>query len=177
MRDRLQILFHKILTPVVRIFIAIGLSPNALTTIGLTLNIAAAIIFIIGGEKGERLDLSYIGWGGAMIIFAGVFDMIDGQVARLGKMTRDHQWEEAIRAARHADALRSGCRDGEGDLAHALERQDGRHPDPHCEGRRSLREQRLRRRLHEGESERQRGHQCIPEQGSREPPRRRDPRR
>ena len=85
MRDRLQILFHKILNPVVRIFIAMGLSPNALTTIGLILNIAAAVIFIIGGEKGERLDLSYIGWGGAMIIFAGVFDMIDGQVARLGK--------------------------------------------------------------------------------------------
>ena len=87
MRDRLQIILHKVLNPMVRIFIVIGFTPNVVTTIGLILNTAAAIIFIIGGEKGEYLDLSYIGWGGAMILFAGAFDMIDGQVARLGKMS------------------------------------------------------------------------------------------
>lgn len=87
MRDRLQKILHTALNPVVKLFLAAGLTPNAVTTIGLLLNISVAVIFIFGAENGERGDLSYIGWGGAMILFAGLFDMIDGQVARLGKMT------------------------------------------------------------------------------------------
>lgn len=87
MRDRFQKNLYSILDPVVRVFISMGLTPNVVTTIGLILNTVVAIIFIMGGEKGARSDLSYIGWGGAMILFAGAFDMIDGQVARLGKMS------------------------------------------------------------------------------------------
>jgi CDP-diacylglycerol--glycerol-3-phosphate 3-phosphatidyltransferase len=30
--------------------------------------------------------LAYVGWAGALILFAGLFDMLDGQVARLGNM-------------------------------------------------------------------------------------------
>src|SRR5436190_19744559 len=86
MRDRLQHLLHKILQPLVKFFIAAGLTPNIITTIGLFLNIGVAIIFIYGAEKGVRGDLSFVGWAGALILFAGLFDMIDGQVARLGKM-------------------------------------------------------------------------------------------
>jgi phosphatidylglycerophosphate synthase len=86
-RDKLQRLLHLILQPVVKAFIAIGLTPNGVTTIGLILNIGVAAIFIYGAEYGDRSDLSYVGWGGAMILFAGLFDMIDGQVARVGKMT------------------------------------------------------------------------------------------
>ena len=87
LRDQLQKLLHRMLNPVVKLMIALGISPNTITTIGLVLNIGVAIIFIIGAEKGARPDLSYIGWGGALILFAGLFDMIDGQVARLGKMS------------------------------------------------------------------------------------------
>ena len=86
-RDRLQILLHRILNPLVKFFISIGLTPNGITTIGLILNLGVAIIFIIGAESGARGDYSYIGWGGAMILFAGMFDMLDGQVARIGNMT------------------------------------------------------------------------------------------
>jgi phosphatidylglycerophosphate synthase len=57
------------------------------TTIGLLLNIGVAIIFISGAEEGRRGDLSYVGWAGALILFAGLFDMLDGQVARLGNMS------------------------------------------------------------------------------------------
>ncbi|HVU85173.1 MAG TPA: CDP-alcohol phosphatidyltransferase family protein, partial [Puia sp.] len=57
------------------------------TTIGLILNIGVSIIFIDGAEKGNRGDLSYVGWAGALILFAGLFDMLDGQVARLGNMS------------------------------------------------------------------------------------------
>ncbi|WP_245704503.1 DUF4833 domain-containing protein [Daejeonella rubra] len=67
--------------------IKIGLTPNAVTTIGLILNIGVASIFVMGAEKSNRGDLSYIGWGGAMVLFAGLFDMLDGQVARLGNMS------------------------------------------------------------------------------------------
>ncbi len=86
-RDRLQHLLHRILHPLVKFFISIGLTPNGVTTIGLILNLGVAIIFIIGAEYGARGDLSYIGFGGAMILFAGMFDMLDGQVARIGNMT------------------------------------------------------------------------------------------
>ena len=75
-RDRLQILLHRILNPLVKFFISIGLTPNGITTIGLILNLGVAIIFIIGAESGARGDYSYIGWGGAMILFAGMLDLL-----------------------------------------------------------------------------------------------------
>jgi len=57
------------------------------TWIDLILNILVTVVFIEGAEKGNRGELSYIGWAGAMVLFAGIFDMLDGQVARMGKMS------------------------------------------------------------------------------------------
>jgi CDP-diacylglycerol--glycerol-3-phosphate 3-phosphatidyltransferase len=85
-RKNLQLGIYKVIDPFVRLLIKLGLTPNAVTTIGFVLNIGVAVIFIIGGEKGNRGDLTYIGWAGALILFAGLFDMLDGQVARLGNM-------------------------------------------------------------------------------------------
>lgn len=86
-RDKLQNLIYLIINPFVRFLIKMGFTPNTVTIIGFLLNIGVAIIFIIGAEEGNRGDLSYIGWGGALILFAGIFDMLDGQVARLGNMS------------------------------------------------------------------------------------------
>jgi phosphatidylglycerophosphate synthase len=86
-RKQLQLGIYKIINPLVRLLIRAGLTPNMVTTIGLMLNIAVAIIFICGAEEGRRGDLSYVGWAGALILFAGLFDMLDGQVARLGNMS------------------------------------------------------------------------------------------
>lgn len=86
LRDRLQLGIYKIINPFVRLLIKIGFTPNKVTTTGLILNIGVAIIFIIGAEEGNRGDLRYVGWAGALILFAGLFDMLDGQVARLGNM-------------------------------------------------------------------------------------------
>lgn len=86
-RKQLQSGIYKIINPVVRLLIRAGLTPNMITTIGLVLNIGVSIIFILGAEEGERGDLSYVGWAGALILFAGLFDMLDGQVARLGNMS------------------------------------------------------------------------------------------
>src|SRR5476651_2780858 len=85
-RTNLQLGIYKVIDPVVKVLIKMGLTPNAVTTIGFVLNIGVAVIFIIGGEEGNRGDLTYVGWAGALILFAGLFDMLDGQVARLGNM-------------------------------------------------------------------------------------------
>lgn len=87
LRDKLQLGIYKVIDPVVRFLIKIGLTPNAVTLIGLVLNIGVAVIFVIGAEEGNRGDLSYVGWAGALVLFAGLFDMLDGQVARIGKMS------------------------------------------------------------------------------------------
>jgi len=87
LRDRLQKIIYKVIDPLVRGLIKMGLTPNAVTTIGLLLNIGVAIIFIIGAERGNRGDLSYISWAGWLVLFAGLFDMLDGQVARIGNMS------------------------------------------------------------------------------------------
>lgn len=78
---------YKIINPLVNLLVRMHVTPNTITTIGLLLNVIAAIVFIIGAEFGQRGDLSYVGWGGLVILFAGLFDMLDGQVARIGKMT------------------------------------------------------------------------------------------
>jgi CDP-diacylglycerol--glycerol-3-phosphate 3-phosphatidyltransferase len=85
-RTFLQLSIYRVIDPVVKVFIKIGLTPNIVTSIGFVLNVGVAVIFILGAEQGNRGDLSYVGWAGALILFAGLFDMLDGQVARLGNM-------------------------------------------------------------------------------------------
>lgn len=86
LRIRLQKAIYVVIDPFVNLLIKLGLTPNAVTTIGFLLNIGVAVIFVMGAEEGNRGDFSYVGWAGALILFAGLFDMLDGQVARIGKM-------------------------------------------------------------------------------------------
>src|SRR5437773_6347077 len=51
------------------------INPNILTLIGLLINIFAMVLF----AKGIFL------WAGVVIVFAGIFDMVDGEVARRTK--------------------------------------------------------------------------------------------
>lgn len=85
-RNSLQQLIYKVINPFVRFLIKIGLTPNMVSLMGLALNIGVAVVFIMGAERSNRGDLDFIGWAGALILFAGLFDMLDGQVARLGNM-------------------------------------------------------------------------------------------
>lgn len=87
LRVKLQLGIYKVIDPFVKLLIRIGFTPNAVTTTGFILNIGVAFIFVLGGEEGNRGDLRYVGWAGALILFAGLFDMLDGQVARLGNMS------------------------------------------------------------------------------------------
>jgi CDP-diacylglycerol---glycerol-3-phosphate 3-phosphatidyltransferase len=86
LRTSLQLGIYKVIDPFVKVLIKFGLTPNAVTLIGFILNIGVAAVFIWGAEEGVRDDLSEVGWAGALILFAGLFDMLDGQVARLGNM-------------------------------------------------------------------------------------------
>ena len=85
-RDWLQQTIYKIIGPTVHGMIKVGITPNVVTTTGLVLNIVAAAVLVYGGFYGEDGDFSYVGWGGLIILFAGLFDMMDGQVARIGDM-------------------------------------------------------------------------------------------
>ncbi|MCD7710271.1 MAG: CDP-alcohol phosphatidyltransferase family protein [Porphyromonadaceae bacterium] len=85
-RDYLQQLIYKIINPVVKGFIKVGITPNFITSTGLILNIVAAILFIYAGYAASERLFFYVGLGGAVVLFAGLFDMFDGRVARLGNM-------------------------------------------------------------------------------------------
>lgn len=85
-RDYLQQLIYKIINPLVHGMIRIGITPNFITTTGLVLNIVAAAVLLYGGIS-EAGNLVYAGWAGGIILFAGLFDMMDGRVARVGNMT------------------------------------------------------------------------------------------
>ena len=88
-RDGLQQGIYAIINPFVKLLIRMGVTPNMVTTIGLLGNIAAAAIIAYAGYEAQltgnpRFDL--ITWGGAITILFSLFDMLDGQVARLGNM-------------------------------------------------------------------------------------------
>jgi CDP-diacylglycerol---glycerol-3-phosphate 3-phosphatidyltransferase len=84
-RDLAQQFLYRLIDPVVKLLVKLKITPNAITTIGFVLNVVTMIVFILGAEKSKKGDLSYIGWGGGLILFAGLFDMLDGQVARYSK--------------------------------------------------------------------------------------------
>ena len=84
-RDIAQQVIYKIINPVVKCLVKLGVTPNFITGTGLFINIIAAVILIYAATHGERGNYSYVGWAGLIILFAGLFDMLDGQVARAGK--------------------------------------------------------------------------------------------
>jgi len=55
------------------------ISPNVLTFIGLIINVIAAILFGFANAENQRRMFVY---AGLVIIGAGIFDMVDGRVAR-----------------------------------------------------------------------------------------------
>lgn len=89
-RDNLQQGIYKVINPFVRLLIKIGLTPNMVTTIGFIGNLIAAGFFAMAGYRSlvdHHLHTGWIGWGGLVLIVFSLFDMLDGQVARLGNMS------------------------------------------------------------------------------------------
>src|SRR5215475_1631982 len=68
-----------VLHAIVRGLALTRISPNVLTFVGLVINILAAVLFgYANAENQQRMFLS----AGLVIIGAGIFDMVDGRVAR-----------------------------------------------------------------------------------------------
>lgn len=87
-RDGLQQAIYVVINPIVRTLIKMGVTPNIVTTIGFLGNFAAAVILCVAGYLSTPFDHKYglVTTAGILIIVFSLFDMLDGQVARLGNM-------------------------------------------------------------------------------------------
>jgi len=68
--------FVRLVGPVARAFIRAGIRPNAITTVGTLVVCGAGVAFGFGSIR----------IGGFLLLLSGVFDILDGQVARQGAM-------------------------------------------------------------------------------------------
>jgi len=69
----------RIINAMVRALASAGVHPNVLTAVGVSINVACGVLF----GMGEFF------WAGVVLIVANLFDMLDGNVARLtGNVTR-----------------------------------------------------------------------------------------
>ncbi len=87
-RNMLQQGIYKVINPFVRLLIKMHITPNMVTTIGLLGNIAAAALIFYAGNLAQEGTKDYflLTLAGILIIAFSLFDMLDGQVARLGGM-------------------------------------------------------------------------------------------
>ena len=77
--DKIGLVMGKVKSGIVDYLASRGFHPNFLTFVGLLFNCVAGVCFAYG----------YFRLGGAIVFFAGAFDMIDGAVARkIGKVTK-----------------------------------------------------------------------------------------
>ena len=98
-RDFLQKLIYKCINPLIHGMIKVGITPNIVTTVGFLGNILAAAFFIYASQQPD-LDsqTKTIGWGGFIIIASGLFDMMDGRLARVGNMSSSFgaMWDSTL---------------------------------------------------------------------------------
>lgn len=66
--------FVRLIGPVARGLIRAGIHPNAITTVGTLVTVLAGVAFGLGQVR----------WAGFLLLFSGLFDILDGQVARQG---------------------------------------------------------------------------------------------
>lgn len=88
MRDGLQQGIYFIINPFVRMMIKIGVTPNMVTFAGMLGQVLAAVVMVyaaLNGRDGSP-DYALVTLSGVLTIAFSVFDMLDGQVARLGNM-------------------------------------------------------------------------------------------
>jgi len=66
--------FVKMIGPLARLLIKRGVHPNVITTVGTLVVIVSGVAFGVGAIR----------WGGLLLLLSGIFDLLDGQVARQG---------------------------------------------------------------------------------------------
>ena len=101
-RDFLQKAIYAVINLLIKGLIKLHITPNMITTLGFIGNIVATASFIYAAlsfQAGNQTTaLAHVAWGGATILFAGLFDMIDGRLARLGNMstTFGAMWDSVL---------------------------------------------------------------------------------
>ena len=68
--------FVRLVGPIARAAIRAGIRPNVITTIGTLIVVGSGVAFAVGSIR----------LGGLLLLLSGVFDILDGQVARQGAM-------------------------------------------------------------------------------------------
>jgi CDP-diacylglycerol--glycerol-3-phosphate 3-phosphatidyltransferase len=83
-RDFLQKIIYYCIDPVVRLLAWLHITPNMVTFGGFVGNVVAAALFILAASQQCGFHaMTLVGWGGAIVLFAGLFDMLDGRLARV----------------------------------------------------------------------------------------------
>jgi CDP-diacylglycerol--glycerol-3-phosphate 3-phosphatidyltransferase len=98
-RDFLQQVIYKIINPLIKGMIKVGITPNVVTTLGFIGNIVAAVFFICASQQPDLfVQTTTLGWGGFIIIASGLFDMMDGRLARMGNMSSSFgaMWDSTL---------------------------------------------------------------------------------
>ena len=94
-RDFFQKIIYKCINPLIHGMIKAGITPN----IGFLGNILAAAFFIYAAQQ-DSIDAQSvtIGWGGFIILASGLFDMMDGRLARVGNMSSSFgaMWDSTL---------------------------------------------------------------------------------
>ena len=89
-RDILQQLIYTIIDPFLRLLLRLKVTPNVVTVMGLIGNAVAAWLFVLAAqclEDDEARAYALVAWGGVVILLAGLLDMMDGRLARLGGLS------------------------------------------------------------------------------------------
>ena len=112
--------FLKAVGPIARGAIRAGFTPNIITTLGAAVVVGSAVAYWQGFPR----------WGGALLLASGLFDILDGQVARIGSLstrfgafydsTLDRIGESAVFLGLALWFLRGGVPAGQQDIAVGL---------------------------------------------------------
>lgn len=89
-RTFLQKIIYYGIDPFIKGMIRLGITPNGITAAGFVGNLVALALFILAAQywnDGVHDCYTLIGWGGFVIIAAGLFDMMDGRLARMGNLS------------------------------------------------------------------------------------------
>ena len=98
-RDFLQQVIYKVINPLIKGMIKVGITPNVVTTVGFIGNIIAAAFFIVASQQMDMIcQTTILGWGGFIIIASGLFDMMDGRLARMGNRSSSFgaMWDSTL---------------------------------------------------------------------------------
>ena len=89
-RDVIQRLIYTVIDPLLQLLLRLRVTPNVVTVAGLVGNALAAWLFVLAAlcmADDTARAYALVTWGGVVILLAGLLDMMDGRLARLGGLS------------------------------------------------------------------------------------------